>query len=67
MAKTATAVEQTIWDCRWSQPGLRFAGTNEHIPREPVWVCLRTGERRVVSEAECGTCPHWQREESRWN
>ena len=26
MSRTAIAVEQTIWDCRWSQPGMRLAG-----------------------------------------
>lgn len=67
MSRTAIAVEQTIWDCRWSQPGIRVTGVAARDQPEPTWVCIRTGERRAVSEPECAQCPHWQREESRWN
>ena len=64
--KTAIAVLQTVWDCRWSQPGLRFWGTAERDQPEPDWVCIRTGERRAVSNEQCEHCPHWQRDDTRW-
>ena len=63
--KTAIAVQQTIWDCRWSQPGLRLAGIADGDQPEPIWVCIRTGERRGVSEQHCEHCPHWERDDSR--
>ena len=67
MSKIAIAVEQTIWDCRWSQPGFRIPGVADCDQPEPLWVCIRNGERRPVSESECAQCPHWQSEEKRWN
>ena len=67
MPKTTIAVEQTIWDCRWSLPGLLVCDPAERSQPQPLWVCIRTGERRPVSEAACTNCPHWEREDARWN
>jgi hypothetical protein len=67
MARTAVAVEQTIWDCRWSQPGLHVAHIAERDRRQPTWVCTRTGACRAVDEHECAQCPHWQSEDARRN
>jgi hypothetical protein len=53
MARVATMVMQTIWDCRWSRPGYipnRIA-TSEHPSSR--WVCVRptaTTVRRPVTE-----------------
>ena len=60
MPLTATAALQTIWDCRWSRPGYRVIGIADNWQPEPLWVCIRTGERRGVTEEECENCPHWQ-------
>ena len=63
MARTATMVMQTIWDCRWSRPGYLPDGiaTSEHPAA--LWVCVRPTPatvRRPVTENECANCPHWQ-------
>jgi len=65
MAKTAIATLQTIWDCRWSRPGFRLSNVKESLQPEGLWVCVRTGTRRSVSDAECATCPCWEHEDYR--
>ena len=60
MPKTATAALQTIWDCRWSRPGYRLIGVEDDFQPEKLWVCVRGGERRGVTDEECEECPHWQ-------
>ena len=62
MAKIAIATAQTIWDCTWSRPGYRLSGVTDSLQPEPLWVCVRTGIRRPVTEAQCDTCVHWQME-----
>jgi hypothetical protein len=59
MPSTATATLQTIWDCKFSRPGYRLFGVQDHLQPEKVWVCIRTGDRRGVTEEECEACPHW--------
>jgi hypothetical protein len=51
---------QTIWDCRWSRPGYRLIGVEDLLQPEKLWVCVRGGARRGVTEEECEECPHWQ-------
>jgi len=63
MAKTAVATLQAIWDCRWSRPGFRLSNVKESLQPESAWVCIRTGTRRGVTEAECEHCPHFELEE----
>ena len=29
-------------------------------PPEKLWVCIRLGERRGVTEEECERCPFWE-------
>ena len=60
MARTATMTLQTIWDCRWSRPGYRLMGVEDHLQPEKLWVCVRRGERLGVTEEECQICPHWE-------
>jgi hypothetical protein len=60
MTRTATMTLQTIWDCRWSRPGYRVIGVQEHLQPEKLWVCVRRGERVGVTEEECANCPHWE-------
>jgi hypothetical protein len=67
MAKIATATQQTAWECKWSRPGFRLAGVDEKLQPEGVWVCVRTGERRTLSEHTCDLCPYWQPDEFRKN
>lgn len=56
----ATATLHTVWDCRWSQPGHRITGVPDRLQPESVWVCVREGGRRAVSEDECAACAHWE-------
>jgi hypothetical protein len=60
MNSTAVMTLQPVWDCKWSQPGHRLTGVAESLQPESLWVCVRDGNRRVINEAECETCPHWQ-------
>ncbi len=60
MSATSVATLQTIWDCRWSRPGYRLLGVEDQLQPESVWVCIRTGVRRGVTEEECAECPHWE-------
>lgn len=55
-----TAMMHTIWDCRWSRPGYRLTGVPDHLQPESLWVCVRRGERRDVTEEECENCRHWE-------
>jgi hypothetical protein len=66
MSETAVATLQ-IWDCRWSRPGYRLTGVGDEDLPEPLWVCARTGGRRLVSEKECETCPNREYEEPQRN
>ena len=59
MSKVAIATLQPVWDCRWSRPGYRVVGVEDHLQPESRWVCVRE-ERRNVTETECEDCPHWQ-------
>jgi hypothetical protein len=60
MSKIAIATLQTVWDCRWSQPGCRAVDVEGSPQPESAWVCIRTGCRRAVTNAECEACPHWE-------
>jgi hypothetical protein len=51
---------QTVWDCRWSRRGYRVFGVPDAFQPEALWVCLRTGDRRNVSQEECERCPQWE-------
>lgn len=63
MYRTVTTPLQTIWDCRWSQPGYRLRNVGERLQPEPLWVCVREGERRPLNERICAGCPHWEADE----
>jgi hypothetical protein len=65
MATVVISTLQTIWDCRWSRPGLRLIGVAPSEQPEPAWVCVRTGVRREVNEEMCAACPHWELDEQR--
>jgi hypothetical protein len=60
MATTAIATLQSVWDCRWSQPGHRLTGVSDAQQPETEWVCVRDGNRRNIGADECATCPHWE-------
>ena len=63
MAHMTLAALHTTWNCRWSQLGHRLSGVaEEHQPEAPL-VCARpvlAGNRRPISDEECGTCSHWE-------
>ena len=67
MAKTAVATLQTVFECRWSQPGLRLAGADEKQQPEWNWVCVQTGKRVCVDEARCENCEYRERADDRLN
>jgi len=67
MAKTAIAVKQSAWECKWSRPGFRLAGIEETLQPESTWVCVRTGTRLPVSDERCEECPYWQGDDFRKN
>ena len=56
----ATAILHNAWNCRWSHPGHRITGLRDAVQPEGVWVCVRDGERRSVSDAECANCSRWE-------
>jgi hypothetical protein len=60
MTHIATATLQTVWDCRWSRPGYRLSCVDEREQPESVFVCVRRGTRRPVTNEECETCRHWE-------
>lgn len=60
MQRTSIAAQQTVWGCRWSRPGYRLSGVKESEQPESVWVCVRTGQRRPVTNEECETCHYWE-------
>jgi hypothetical protein len=55
---------QTIWGCRWSQPGYRLTGVADRHQPEPTWICVRDGDRRAITEKECESCERWEPNES---
>ena len=59
MAKTAIAAKQPAWECKWSRPGIRLAGIEDELQPETTWVCVRTGDRRLVTDERCEECPLW--------
>jgi hypothetical protein len=59
MTHIATMPNQTIWDCRWSQPGYRLRGVAEVRQPESFWVCLRKA-RLPATDPICEQCPHWE-------
>lgn len=65
---SVTATHQAIWECRWSRPGYRVIGVEDHLQPEKPWVCVRR-ERNDVTEEECENCPHWEAipDPSTWN
>jgi len=65
MANTAIATKQSAWECKWSRPGFRLAGIEETQQPESMWVCVRTGVRRPVSDESCENCPYWQADDFR--
>ena len=67
MAKIAIATQQTAWECKWSRPGFRLSGVEDQLQPESVWVCVRTGVRRKLSEHTCDHCPYWEKDEFRKN
>jgi hypothetical protein len=67
MTRTAVAVLQTPWDCRWSLPRVPLTGLMDCCEPETIWVCVRTGVRRPVDADQCETCPHWEADEGRTN
>jgi hypothetical protein len=67
MARTAAGIAQTIWGCRWSQPGYRIPGLDEQSQPEPTWICIRDGVRAVVPENKCETCERWEPEPNKVN
>ena len=67
MARTAVAVAQTIWGCRWSRPGYQITGVQPQLQPEPTWVCIRDGIRASVPEGKCETCERWEPEPDKLN
>jgi len=56
---TIRAPVPKVWECRWSRPSYRPGIPDELQPATP-WVCVRSGERRLVFDEECERCPEWQ-------
>ena len=56
---------QEMRECRWSQPACPPYEDSEENLLEAPWACgRRTGEERLISEAECAGCKHWVRDET---
>lgn len=63
MNTPTTVAVQTIWDCRFSRPGYRLTGVADAEQPEAIWMCVRAGGRRAVTEEECASCAHWEPED----
>ena len=57
MSHSQTAPLQTPWDCRWTQFECRLS--RKRRDPEILWVCIRDGKRRYVTEEECECCDNW--------
>jgi hypothetical protein len=44
------------------RPGYRVIGVPDHLQPEKLWICIRRGDRRGVTEEECENCPYWEQE-----
>lgn len=60
MDRVLTFDLQTPWDCRWTRLARPVAGHNWRGQQDVIWVCVRAGSRRYVSDEECETCEYWQ-------
>lgn len=61
--RVATTTKQASWECKWARAGRRLTPDPERGHPETLWICVRPtlhGARRVVSEAECDNCEHWE-------
>lgn len=61
--RVATTMKQAAWECKWARAGRRLTPDPERGHPENLWMCVRPtpfGNRRVVTEAECDVCEHWQ-------
>ena len=67
MARTAVAIAQSIWSCRWSRPGYRITGVEDQFQPEPTWICIRDGVRAVIPEGKCETCERWEPDQEKAN
>ncbi len=69
MARTAIAIKQSAWECKWSRPGLRLAGVEEaQFNQKAIWVCVRTGTAASsLAETTCDQCPYWEADKFRNN
>jgi len=61
MNRVASCELQSPWDCRWTRlaPGV-VRNTTRRERQDIIWICVRDGGRRYVSDQECETCEHWQ-------
>jgi hypothetical protein len=56
------SIVQTPWDCRWTRLATVSGRTGrwQDKPGDAVWVCVRQGGRRYVSDEECESCEAWE-------
>jgi hypothetical protein len=54
-------MQQGMRECRWCQPQFTARPTDEEDLATVPWECVRVrGEEHPASEAECGSCDHWE-------
>ena len=50
----------TAANCQSTRLGYRLSFVSESQQPEHLWVCVRDGGRRSVTDAECGQCARWE-------
>ena len=53
----------TAANCQSTRLGYRLSFVGEAQQPEQLWVCVRDGGRRAVSDSECGRCARWEASE----
>ena len=56
---------QTPWECRWTCMANRVPrGTRRQQAQTVIWLCLRDGTRRHVTDEDCESCECWEPEDA---
>ena len=55
-----TTTTHAAANCQSTRLGYRLSSVGESQQPENLWVCVRDGGRRAVSDDECAHCARWE-------